>query len=362
MFLGTTRRHCFCMFNDKKQPAILKRRFSFIFRQPFHYYSTFRCISLCFQNSIKRCCNDPNNWKYRMFYGKQQILMSSKSGERLVSGCTLNWLATFLLMHHWPILWTVVWKAHQTVHWGQITKGKTQGLITLMWRKKVWMHLCFLKKRVGGGGWITWFLKNRNQFLERRREMRYEDGKKERSGSGGWEGLVHSFLKLLCHSPHPLPCCCRGRWWPVISVLSLSSEWPDNQWALLGGAGAKLREPLLRQHHPPLQAPSTLPSSICWRLCICTRIREKHKVKLYLCVCVCLCCLHGCGGGAWGWGWRCLVHKHSALIFVFVYTHSRLFILQKNTGTISKKQKKGTDVGWRWQEDDKGKKVAEQSL
>lgn len=76
------------------------------------------------------------------------------------------------------------------------------------------------------------------------------------------------------------PCCCCGRWWLVISVLSLSDR-PDNQWALLDGAGA---EPLT----PPWSTP--LPSAeacvcVCVFWCIHTPTNERHGESLFSSIC-----------------------------------------------------------------------------
>lgn len=66
---------------------------------------------------------------------------------------------------------------------------------------------------------------------------------------------------------------CRSRWRPVISVLSLSSEGPDNQWALLGEAGAN-----------PLTPHPTPPPSADACVCVCVRTWERHTKSK----CVCL--------------------------------------------------------------------------
>lgn len=154
----------------------------------------------------------------------------------------------------------------ETVHWGQITTGKTQGSNTPVWRC-VCVSLC-----VWVGVESHDFLKTEtNAWREKGGETREEDAEEEEEKEGGrvWGWCMAS------------PCCCCGRWWPAISVLSLSSDGPDNQWALLGGAGAKPCDP----PNPPPSADACVH--------VRTQDRKRHTWSWNVCVCVCVWVMAG---------------------------------------------------------------------
>lgn len=110
-----------------------------------------------------------------------------------------------------------------------------------------------------------------------------------------WGGLVAPWECLA--TPTTFSRSCRSRWRPVISVLSLSSEGPDNQWALLGEAGAN---PLTPHPTPPPSADA----------CVCVYAHGRGTQSQNACVCISggcrgvwahkwkawifLCCLHSC--------------------------------------------------------------------
>lgn len=110
---------------------------------------------------------------------------------------------------------------------------------------------------------VTWLLKRKTMLEERKKGFGLGEGC---IGWGGG-GLVAPWECLA--TPTTFSRSCRSRWRPVISVLSLSSEGPDNQWALLGEAGAN-----------PLTPHPTPPPSADACVCVCTHMGEAHKVKM----------------------------------------------------------------------------------
>lgn len=125
----------------------------------------------------------------------------------------------------------------------------------------VWAHRCgeglFVWRGEQRGGISRDFWKVETNVLEEKKEeeeKRLGKLQRRRGRVLGW------YMASLC-------CCC-GRWWPVISVLSLSDR-PDNQWALLDGAGAK-----------PLTPPWSTPSPSAVRVCVCLCVHtHTHKAE-----------------------------------------------------------------------------------
>lgn len=138
---------------------------------------------------------------------------------------------------------------------------------------------------------VTWLLKRKTMLEERKKGFGLGEGC---IGWGGG-GLVAPWECLA--TPTTFSRSCRSRWRPVISVLSLSSEGPDNQWALLGEAGAN---PLTPHPTPPPSADA----------CVCVYAHGRGTQSQNACVCISggcrgvwahkwkawifLCCLHSC--------------------------------------------------------------------